>query len=142
MPVLTIPAPLLPRGSTRGVTACQNPKTTGGRTCSWCGLQKMNIAPEEPAEEEDADLAAAIAASLQESQRPRSSTSAFAPRQTPSTAAAALVTGEADLGLAGLRNEAGEYNCFLNTIIQCLWRCADFRQQVGRDWGYYCCLAT
>ena len=35
------------------------------------------------------------------------------------------------LGLAGLRNEAGDYNCFLNVIIQCLWRCADFRQQVG-----------
>ena len=31
----------------------------------------------------------------------------------------------------GLQNEAGEYNCFLNAIIQCLWRCANFRQQVG-----------
>ena len=31
----------------------------------------------------------------------------------------------------GLRNETGEYNCFLNVIIQCLWRCADFRQQVS-----------
>ena len=91
----------------------------------------MNIAPEEPEEEDDADLAAAIAASLQESQRPRSHTSAFAQHQTPGAAAAALVTGGDDLGLAGLRNETGEYNCFLNTIIQCLWRCADFRQQVG-----------
>ena len=34
--------------------------------------------------------------------------------------------------MAGLRNETGEYNCFLNVIIQCLWRCAEFRQQVGR----------
>jgi hypothetical protein len=43
----------------------------------------------------------------------------------------------------GLRNEAGEYNCFLNAIIQCLWRCADFRQQVGargrRSLGRLCC---
>ncbi len=31
----------------------------------------------------------------------------------------------------GLSNEAGEYNCFLNVIIQCLWHCADFRAQVG-----------
>ena len=31
----------------------------------------------------------------------------------------------------GLSNAAGEYNCFLNVIIQCLWRCADFRAQVG-----------
>ena len=45
-------------------------------------------------------------------------------------AAAAEIEG-GDLGLAGLRNETGEYNCFLNVIIQCLWRCADFRQQVG-----------
>ncbi|PSC67694.1 Inactive ubiquitin carboxyl-terminal hydrolase 54 isoform A [Micractinium conductrix] len=37
----------------------------------------------------------------------------------------------------GLRNETGEYNCFLNVIIQCLWRCADFRQQV-MEWGPLC----
>ncbi|KAL4421489.1 hypothetical protein ABPG75_010780 [Micractinium tetrahymenae] len=41
----------------------------------------------------------------------------------------APAAGGGSLGLAGLRNEAGEYNCFLNVIIQCLWRCADFRQQ-------------
>ena len=46
-----------------------------------------------------------------------------------------------DLRAPGLTNEAGEYNCFLNVIIQCLWRCADFRTAalawppavVGRD---------
>ncbi len=32
----------------------------------------------------------------------------------------------------GLSNEAGEYNCFLNVIIQCLWHCTDFRRQVGQ----------
>lgn len=26
----------------------------------------------------------------------------------------------------GLRNETGEYNCFLNAIIQCLWQCRSF----------------
>ena len=46
-------------------------------------------------------------------------------------------------GLAGLRNEAGEYNCFLNVIVQCLWRCADFRQQVRRAGGQVeCRVAT
>ena len=33
----------------------------------------------------------------------------------------------AGLGLAGLSNEAGEYNCFLNVIVQCLWHCSEFR---------------
>ena len=37
-----------------------------------------------------------------------------------------------------LRNEIGEYNCFLNVIIQCLWRCAEFRQQVGKTWWAKC----
>ena len=33
----------------------------------------------------------------------------------------------------GLRNATGEYNCFLNVIIQCLWHCRVFRQSV-MDW--------
>ena len=33
----------------------------------------------------------------------------------------------------GLRNATGEYNCFLNVIIQCLWHCCVFRQSV-MDW--------
>jgi hypothetical protein len=39
-----------------------------------------------------------------------------------------------ELGAAavtGLSNEAGEFNCFLNVVIQCLWRCADFRRQAS-----------
>ena len=68
----------------------------------------------------------------------------------PGTAAVVLVAGWDDLGLVGLRNETGEYNCFLNTIIQCLWRCADFRQQVGvyllksiwPQWPAACLLAA
>ena len=27
----------------------------------------------------------------------------------------------------GLQNKTGEYNCFLNVIVQCLWHCASFR---------------
>ncbi len=31
---------------------------------------------------------------------------------------------------AGLRNATGEFNCFLNVIIQCLWYCSCFRTAV------------
>ena len=30
----------------------------------------------------------------------------------------------------GLQNQTGEYNCFLNVIIQCLWHCRDFRDRL------------
>jgi hypothetical protein len=60
-------------------------------------------------QQEEADLAAAIEASM-------------------ASASASAADGVA---LPGMRNEAGEYNCFINVIIQCLWRCAEFRQQVA-----------
>lgn len=31
---------------------------------------------------------------------------------------------------SGLRNATGEYNCFLNVIVQCLWYCSTLRQAV------------
>ncbi len=31
---------------------------------------------------------------------------------------------------AGLQNSAGELNCFLNVILQCLWHCSCFRTAV------------
>jgi hypothetical protein len=31
---------------------------------------------------------------------------------------------------AGLANQAGEYNCFLNVVVQCLWSCKAFTQEV------------
>ncbi len=37
----------------------------------------------------------------------------------------------ATAGVTGLSNEAGEFNCFVNVVIQCLWRCEGFRQQVS-----------
>ena len=36
-------------------------------------------------------------------------------------------SGSADVAMPGLQNETGEYNCFLNVIIQCLWHCSDFQ---------------
>ena len=48
-----------------------------------------------------------------------------------STAAASADSSAAGSALVvatpGLQNEAGEYNCFLNVVVQCLWRCARFR---------------
>lgn len=38
---------------------------------------------------------------------------------------------QAQTGLAaaapGLQNQTGEYNCFLNVVVQCLWHCVAFR---------------
>jgi ubiquitin C-terminal hydrolase len=31
---------------------------------------------------------------------------------------------------AGLHNATGEFNCFLNVIVQCLWHCTCFRTAV------------
>lgn len=36
----------------------------------------------------------------------------------------------ADTGL--LHCTTGEYNCFLNVIVQCLWHCTHFRQLIER----------
>ena len=32
-------------------------------------------------------------------------------------------------GMPGLQNQIGEYNCFLNVVVQCLWHCRDFKRQ-------------
>lgn len=32
-------------------------------------------------------------------------------------------------GMPGLQNQIGEYNCFLNVVVQCLWHCQDFKRQ-------------
>jgi hypothetical protein len=42
----------------------------------------------------------------------------------------------AALSLPGLRNESGEFNCFLNVVLQCLWRCEAFRSQVRGVCGW------
>ncbi len=87
----------------------------------------------------DAELAAAIQASMASAAAVATQQQAGAWQQVgrhgtqrPEQAAAG---GAAEVGgevpLAGMRNETGEYNCFINVIIQCLWRCAEFRQQVG-----------
>jgi ubiquitin C-terminal hydrolase len=42
----------------------------------------------------------------------------------------ATVGQGAEVATPGLQNEAGEYNCFLNVVIQCLWHCGPFRKMV------------
>ncbi len=44
--------------------------------------------------------------------------------------ASASTKGAAAVARPGLQNEAGEYNCFLNVIIQCLWHCSAFRARL------------
>ena len=39
-------------------------------------------------------------------------------------------TGAALVATPGLQNRIGEYNCFLNVIIQCLWQCGAFRARL------------
>ena len=29
----------------------------------------------------------------------------------------------------GLQNLIGEYNCFLNVVVQCLWHCREFKRR-------------
>ncbi|PRW57724.1 ubiquitin carboxyl-terminal hydrolase [Chlorella sorokiniana] len=89
-----------------------------------------------PGDAEEAELAAAIQASLADAAAVASRHQAGAWQELPaaprsSGGAAAGAQDTEALALAGLRNEAGEYNCFLNVVVQCLWRCAEFRQQVA-----------
>ena len=96
-------------------------------------------AASEGEDEEDAEYQAAIAASLADAQHMADQWTSAGQRSTDSRrqqeqrqqAASGDAGGE--LALLGLRNEVGEYNCFLNVIIQCLWRCDDFRRQVSRS---------
>lgn len=64
-------------------------------------------------------------ASLEETQSEQQQTAYAAEllRQGPSHEAATTST-------MGLRNATGEYNCFLNVIIQCMWHCHAFCQAV------------
>ena len=41
--------------------------------------------------------------------------------------AAAGAAGNAGDAASGLQNLIGEYNCFLNVILQCLWHCREFQ---------------
>ena len=38
----------------------------------------------------------------------------------------------AHVATPGLQNLTGEYNCFLNVIVQCLWHCRAFRSGLLR----------
>ena len=62
-----------------------------------------------------------LQASIQDASRPQEA------RQQ----ALQAVAGElAVVPATGLRNATGEYNCFLNVIIQCLWHCGCFRRRI------------
>jgi len=58
------------------------------------------------------------------------------PKRHPLGAARApprpLEPGAAPTAVPGLQNEAGEYNCFWNVVVQCLWHCAAFRDGLLR----------
>lgn len=45
-------------------------------------------------------------------------------------AAQPAAAGPPGLSVAGLANATGEYNCFLNVVVQCLWNCLDFKQKL------------
>ncbi len=54
-----------------------------------------------------------------------------APRQyMPTPGEVTRRSDEPSVSSAGLANAVGEYNCFLNVIIQCLWHCTEFRRHV------------
>ena len=46
--------------------------------------------------------------------------------------AAAAAAAAAPPGEAGLQNATGEYNCFLNAVVQCLWHCTAFKDGLLR----------
>ena len=84
-------------------------------------------AAEEGEDEEggdDRDLQRALQASL-ETANERPARGAIS--STGGGEVAARVVGGLEVGAAGLANETGEYNCFLNVVVQCLWNCKTFR---------------
>ena len=65
-----------------------------------------------------------LQASIQDVSRPQEA------RQQALQAVQAVAEGLAVVPATGLRNATGEYNCFLNVIIQCLWHCGCFRRRI------------
>jgi hypothetical protein len=74
--------------------------------------------------QEAADLEAALAASMRAAPPPPPRSVRAAPGGYAAAAAASVA------GAPGLANDSGEYNCFLNVVVQCLWHCAEFRAAV------------
>ena len=76
-----------------------------------------------------------VQASLHEEERPAGR------RPAPGAGTLALTNGTA---ASGLRNETGEYNCFLNVVLQCLWHCRPFQTAFMRQgWQQVpvCCMS-
>ncbi|KAL3144125.1 hypothetical protein ABBQ32_003915 [Trebouxia sp. C0010 RCD-2024] len=99
---------------------------------SWAARLDTNKADPAAAagqdDEADEELQKALQASLAETQseQKQAAYAAELMRQDASHEPATAST-------MGLRNATGEYNCFLNVIIQCMWHCRVFRQSV-MDW--------
>lgn len=96
-------------------------------------------------DEEDEDLRRAIEASMDRSQDVVPSQARLAGGWASGAASGGDASGGAAAGrsgaateelpdgvkVSGMRNEAGEYNCFLNVIVQCMWQCVEFRRRVS-----------
>ena len=103
---------------------------------------QQEVWPSPGQDQEEAELAAALEASLRDQAMLEESRAAsvaaaaaewssYSAMRSPSDAAAAAgSTAESSLATPGLANELGEYNCFLNVVIQCLWHCSEFRAAV------------
>ncbi|KAK9801357.1 hypothetical protein WJX73_009686 [Symbiochloris irregularis] len=106
-----------------GASATHAPGAEAGNTeqrRSWASplpQDTQGIVSDPRREQEELDIQAAIQASL---------LSTGAPPQSGRQAADGAEVEPASQA-AGLQNNIGEYNCFLNVILQCLWRCHDFR---------------
>ncbi|BDA44359.1 probable inactive ubiquitin carboxyl-terminal hydrolase 54 at C-terminar half [Coccomyxa sp. Obi] len=105
---------------------------------SWAGVAEGEEASAHRRREEN-DLQAAIQASMHHG-RPATALGALVPGPNGELVASSSLTrpqpatprGSGDakvlvVATPGLQNQIGEYNCFLNVIIQSLWNCRHFR---------------
>ncbi|KAL4437094.1 hypothetical protein ABPG75_004233 [Micractinium tetrahymenae] len=127
------PAPLWP-----GLVPAQGPAKGGSKPAADAAAAAAAKPAWDPATPAAAAPTAAAAAGA--AVAPRAAAAATAgglapgvPQPPRISFLAALAPDQAEvaaLALPGLRNEAGEFNCFLNVVVQCLWRCRDFRESV------------
>ena len=112
---------------------CYSCRAQGGQSTL---LRCPSLSSPEGKTSSDQSLPPILQASLADAQRPLHAQFPFAlpgQQQQQLQPAAEGPAGGGELALAGpgLANAVGEYNCFLNVIVQCLWYCAEFREQVG-----------